>query len=124
MSDVFAVPFGSVTETEGFPNNFRRAVLGRELGVNQIRWVHPTELPVHAHPDAEQAVVVTEGEVEFSVDGQVLRLIAGDVLIIPRHVVHSGRSTGADAQFIEIFAPGRVENLAGFLGNQSPVTGD
>ena len=124
MSDVFAVAFGSVPETEGYPNNFRRAVLGRELGVNQIRWVHPTELPEHTHPDAEQAVVVTDGEVEFTVDGQVLRLTVGDVLIIPRHVVHSGRSTGADAAFIEVFAPGRVENLAGFLGNQTPATGD
>lgn len=123
MSDVYATSFADLPETEGFPNNFRRAVLGAELGVNQIRWVHPTELPEHTHPDAEQAVVVTRGEVEFTVAEQTLTLRVGDVLVIPRHVPHSGRSTGADAEFIEVFAPGRVQNLVGFLGRQNPTEG-
>jgi mannose-6-phosphate isomerase-like protein (cupin superfamily) len=123
MSDTFAASFADLPETEGFPNNFRRAVIGAELGVNHIRWVHPTELPEHTHPDAEQAVVVTAGEVEFTVAGQVLTLHAGDVMVIPRHVVHSGRSTGADAEFIEVFAPARVQNLVGFLGCQNPAGG-
>jgi mannose-6-phosphate isomerase-like protein (cupin superfamily) len=119
MSDAFAASFDQVPETEGFPNNFRRAVIGLELGVNQIRWVHPTELPEHTHPDAEQAIVVIEGEVEFTIDGQRLRLRAGDVAIIPRHVPHSGRSVGTDARFVEVFGPARVQNLAGFLGRQA-----
>ena len=124
MSDNFAASFDQVPETEGFPNNFRRAVIGLELGVNQIRWVHPTELPEHSHPDAEQAIVVTEGEVEFTIDGQRLHLGVGDVAIIPRHVPHSGRSLGADARFVEVFAPARVQNLVGFLGRQAPPVGE
>ena len=46
----------SFPEREVLPVNFRRAVAGREMGLNHIRWVHPTELPEHTHPDAEQAI--------------------------------------------------------------------
>lgn len=121
MSDTYTTSFDDIPETEGFPNNFRRAVIGLETGVNLIRWVHPTELPEHEHPDAEQAIVVTQGEIEFTIDGQQHRLSVGDVAIIPRHVPHSGRSVGVDAQFVEVFVPGRLQNLVGFLGRQAPA---
>ena len=98
------------------PNNFRVAAIGKELGVNRIRWEHPVELERHAHEDAEQAVVMIEGEIELTV-GDVTFVAGPDhVVIIPRGVEHSGRTIGVNATFIEVFAPARVENLAGFLG--------
>jgi quercetin dioxygenase-like cupin family protein len=123
MSDTYTANFGDLPEIEGFPNNFRRAVIGLETGVNLIRWVHPTELPEHSHPDAEQAIIITQGEIEFVIDGHQHRLSVGDVAIVPRHVLHSGRSVGVDAQFVEVFAPGRVQNMVGFLGRQGPANG-
>lgn len=109
--------WSELTEQVNAPNNFRRAVLGREMGVNLIRWVHPTTLPSHAHNDAEQAMVMLRGSIRLTVGDQDMVLADGDVVIIPRGVEHSGESIQGEAEFIEVFAPGRVENLPGFLGS-------
>ncbi len=108
--------WSELPEQVNAPNNFRRAVLGREMGVNLIRWVHPTTLPSHAHNDAEQAMVMVKGTIRLMVGDQDMVLVDGDVVIIPRGVEHSGESIHGEAEFIEVFAPGRVENLPGFLG--------
>jgi len=105
------------------PNNFRRAVLGREMGVNLIRWVHPTSLVRHAHNDAEQAIVMVRGTIRLTVGDQEMTLADSDVVIIPRGVEHSGESIEGEAEFIEVFAPGRSENLPGFLGTFEDVAG-
>ena len=114
---MYSIGFSELTETENLPGNFRAAVAGKEIGINRLRWVHPTTLPEHQHDDAEQAVVVTSGRIELTVCGETLLLGEGDVAIIPRGIRHSGQSLEGEAQFIEIFAPLRLENLYGFLGN-------
>jgi quercetin dioxygenase-like cupin family protein len=108
--------WSELPEQVNAPNNFRRAVLGREMGVNLIRWVHPTTLVRHAHNDAEQAVVMVKGSIRLTVGDDEMVLSDGDVVIIPRGVEHSGESIEGEAEFIEVFAPGRAENLPGFLG--------
>lgn len=118
MND-FAAAWSSFPEREVLPNNFRTAVAGREMGLNRIRWVHPTELPMHTHPDAEQAIVMTSGRIALSIGEQEMELSAGDVAVIPRSVEHGGRSIEGEATFIEVFAPLRIENLHGFLGGAS-----
>ena len=60
---------------------------------------------------------MTSGRIELTVGGETLLLGEGDVAIIPRGIRHSGQSLEGEAQFIEIFAPLRLENLYGFLGN-------
>ena len=117
----YAAAWTAFPEREVLPGNFRRAVAGREMGLNQIRWVHPTELPEHTHPDAEQAIVMLSGRLEFTIAGETMELSAGDVCVVPRHAVHSGRSIEGEATFVEVFAPLRVENLLGFLGPSMPA---
>ena len=111
--------WSDLPEREVLPGNFRTAVTGKEMGLNHIRWVHPTELPAHTHPDAEQAMVVTSGRIAFTVAGEKTVLAEGDVVVIPRGVEHSGHSIEGEATFIEVFAPTRIENLVGFLGGSS-----
>ena len=94
---------------------------GQEMGVNNIRWVHPTELPPHIHEDAEQAIVVPAGPISFTIDGEALRW-RGDVAVVPRGAVHSGHSIEGEAVFVEAFAPLRAEHLVGFLGDTSIPT--
>lgn len=113
---MYATSWDDLPETEGLPNNFRAAVAGREMGVNRIRWVHPTVLPEHVHDDAEQSIMMLEGTIEFTIDGTRMELSAGDVAVVPRGALHSGRSIAGEAVFIEVFAPVRYENLFGFLG--------
>jgi quercetin dioxygenase-like cupin family protein len=119
---MYATSWDGLPETEGLPNNFRAAVAGREMGVNRIRWVHPTELPPHVHDDAEQALMVLSGSIAFTIDGTDLKLGAGDVAIVPRGAVHGGHSLEGEAVFLEVFAPLRIENLVGFLGGPSMPT--
>ena len=116
---MYSINWDAVPVTEHLENNFRNAVMGKEMGVNRIRWVHPTELPPHIHEDAEQAIVVLEGAISFTINGEVLTLSDGDVAVVPRGAVHSGHSIDGEAVFIEIFAPLRIENLAAFLGDTS-----
>jgi len=113
---MYATNWDAIPEIEGLPNNFRAAVAGKEMGVNRIRWVHPTVLPPHFHDDAEQSIVMLEGEISFTIGGETLSLKAGDVAFVPRGIEHSGESVAGEAVFIEVFAPLRVENMVGYLG--------
>ena len=113
---MYSLNWSQVPETENLPNNFRTAMAGKEMGINRVRWVHPTVLPPHVHEDAEQAVIVVEGVIQFTIAGESMTLGYGDVAIVPRGTLHSGQSVVGEAVFIEIFAPLRLENLLGFLG--------
>ena len=115
----FWASWDDLPEREVLPGNHRTAVIGKEMGLNRIRWVHPTVLPEHTHPDAEQAVVVTSGRLSFTIAGEEKVLRTGDVVVVPRGVLHAGRSIEGEATFIEVFAPARVENVVGFLGGSS-----
>lgn len=116
---MYSTSWSQVPETAHLPNNFRNAVAGKEMGINRIRWVHPTALPAHIHEDAEKGIVVIQGAISFTINGQELTLSEGDVAVVPRNAVHSGHSIEGEAVFIEIFAPLRIENLAAFLGDTS-----
>lgn len=119
---MFACSWSEVPVVEGLPNNFRQAVAGREMSVNRIRWTHPTELPLHVHEDAEQAIVMLEGHIEFTIDGTEMTLSAGDVALVSRGSVHGGRSIEGEAVFVEVFTPLKVDLLPGFLGSPAQVT--
>jgi quercetin dioxygenase-like cupin family protein len=63
--------------------------------------------PEHAHPH-EQIVNVLEGTYELFIDGGSHVLSAGDVLVIPGGVPHSGRSH-TDCKILDVFSPVREE---------------
>lgn len=113
---MYTAKWSDFDEVEVLPNNFRIAVAGERIGLNQIRWEHPAGFPKHAHPDNEQAILVTEGEIELNIGGEAFRARVGDIVIIPAGVPHSGQSTGQPARFLEVFAPYRVQYLKGFIG--------
>ncbi len=64
-------------------------------------------LPEHAHPH-EQIVNMLEGTYELVVDGTPHVLEAGDVLVIPGNVRHSGRSH-TRCRILDVFSPVREE---------------
>jgi quercetin dioxygenase-like cupin family protein len=115
----YATSWDDQPEVEGLPNNFRVAVAGAQMGLNRIRWVHPTVLPEHSHPDHEQANVVIQGSIEVTIGGETMVLSEGDVAVVPKGTPHSGRSIEGEAVYIEVFAPLRIENLIGALGAPS-----
>ncbi len=65
------------------------------------------DLPEHSHHH-DQISTVVEGEFELTLNGVTERLSAGDYLVIPPNVVHSGRSI-TDCRIIDVFSPVRED---------------
>jgi unsaturated pyranuronate lyase len=64
-------------------------------------------LPAHQHPH-EQVVNMLEGELEIAAGGVTHRLRAGDVLVIPGGMVHSGRAL-TEVKVLDVFNPVRED---------------
>lgn len=107
-----------IPEVEPFPGNFRTAVAGTKVGINRIRWKHPTGVPKHRHDDTEQVVIPIEGKMKWTIGEQVVILQPGDIAIIPAGISHTAESMSEPASFYEVFTPLRVQNLVGYVGKE------
>lgn len=65
-------------------------------------------VPPHSHPH-EQAGVVLEGELTFTVGGETRTLQPGDMWIIPGGVEHSVVAGDQPARALDIFSPVRED---------------
>ncbi len=66
-------------------------------------------LPAHSHPH-EQVAQVLEGRFELEVDGELLCLGPGQVVVIPGGVPHAGRAL-TDCRLLDVFHPVREDYL-------------
>lgn len=70
------------------------SVPGREVVQVLVEFAPGASFPLHAHP-GEEIVYVTEGALEYALDGQApVTLRAGEVLFIPYGVAHAVRNVG------------------------------
>jgi quercetin dioxygenase-like cupin family protein len=65
-------------------------------------------LPLHSHPH-EQLGIVIEGQIEFSVAGEVKVLKPGEVYVIPGGVEHEARTFDQPVKVLDVFSPVREE---------------
>lgn len=65
------------------------------------------KVPEHSHIH-EQVVNMMEGRLELIVGGKKHTLTAGQVLVIPSHVVHSGQALTA-CKVLDVFSPVRED---------------
>jgi quercetin dioxygenase-like cupin family protein len=65
-------------------------------------------LPEHAHPH-EQTTHLLAGEFEMTIGGQTQHLRAGDVVVIPGQVPHSGRAAFGPCKILDVFSPVRED---------------
>ncbi|WP_435623266.1 cupin domain-containing protein [Flagellimonas sp.] len=65
------------------------------------------EVPEHHHIN-EQIMHVVSGDFEFTLDGETATYKAGDVVIIPSNVPHSGKAL-TPCKLMDIFNPVRAE---------------
>ncbi len=112
----YSVAWADLPEVEVLPNNFRRSTAGLKSSVSLIRLVHPSETPLHHHDEEEQMVMMLEGEMQVTVGSETFVLRAGEICAMPAGTKHCFRSIAGEAKFLETFAPGRIQNLVGFLG--------
>ena len=66
-------------------------------------------LPKHAHHH-EQVVNLIEGRFEITVDGEVLVLEPGSVVVVPPNVMHSGKAL-TSCRIIDVFYPIRTDYI-------------
>jgi quercetin dioxygenase-like cupin family protein len=69
-------------------------------------------LPPHRHGNESETIHIVAGEFEMEVDGELMRVSAGQTVHVPRGVIHSGRNVGADiGQRILLFSPAGMERF-------------
>lgn len=97
----------AVAPFEILPGLEFRPVLGQQTITNFVRFEPNTEAPMHSHEE-EQIVLVLDGEFEFEIDGQGIRLMrAGDVAVIPSWVRHGARTKDTSCFEVDFFTPPR-----------------
>jgi len=106
-------PFGTWNGVELF--EFRQgvnihAVGGEQALVCRVNYDPGFGVDTHSHEHTEQVMVVTEGELELTVEGETRTLGVGDWAVINRGVEHSVRSEGG-AQFFEALAPVPLDHV-------------
>ena len=64
----------------------------------------------HYHANHADSFLVLDGELEFRVDGKVLRAPAGSLVVAPPHAVHAFPiATSSRARFLNFHTPGGFE---------------
>jgi quercetin dioxygenase-like cupin family protein len=86
------------------------AVGGEQVLVCRVNYDPGFGVGEHSHQHTEQVMIVTEGELELTVNGQTRTLRVGDWAVINRGVVHAVRTENG-AQFIEALAPVPLDHV-------------
>jgi quercetin dioxygenase-like cupin family protein len=80
------------------------AIGGEQVLMRRVTYAPGSVVPRHDHPEAEQLMYVTSGEVTITVDDETRTLVAGDVVVINRGVPHELVSPEG-CSFIEALSP-------------------
>jgi quercetin dioxygenase-like cupin family protein len=118
----------AIEAVEFVPGLTFQPVLGEKTLVNFVSFEPHTEAPMHVHAE-EQVVLVTDGEFEFTIDGETRTMRAGDVAVIPSWVPHGARTGDKPCKEIDMFAPpretlidhARRQTRTGAANDESPV---
>jgi quercetin dioxygenase-like cupin family protein len=104
-----AMPFYHPEDRETkeiFPGIVIRSFWGEHLTLGVADLDAGTDLPSHSHPH-EQAGIVLEGEIEFTIADETKTLKPGDIYVIPGSVEHSAKVGSAPVRVLDIFSPVR-----------------
>lgn len=106
-------PFGSFTGIE--PHEFASGVHLRAVGGEQVLLCRVTyepgkRVPRHRHEHTEQVMIILEGDVTISVEGETRTLTAGDTVVVNRGLEHELHSAGG-CTFIEALAPVPLDHV-------------
>lgn len=101
------VDLSDMSEKEVVPGFHGKFVHGDNMTTAFWRIEKGAEVPEHAHPH-EQMSVVTSGKFEMTLDGEMRKLAAGTVVVIPSNVTHSGVAL-TDCTILDVFYPVRED---------------
>ncbi len=99
----------STRETkELMPGITARTFWGEEMLAAVVDLDSNTEMPEHSHPH-EQLGIVLEGQMEFTLDGEVKILKPYDIYVIPGGVPHAAKTFSQPVKVLDVFSPPREE---------------
>jgi quercetin dioxygenase-like cupin family protein len=106
-------PFRSFTGIE--PHEFASGVHLRAVGGEQVLLCRVTyepgkQVPRHRHEQTEQVMLILEGDVTISVEGETRTLTAGDTVVVNRGLEHELHSASG-CTFIEALAPVPLDHV-------------
>lgn len=93
---------------EIFPGANTRTFWGDNVLFSVVEIAPNSLVPLHSHPH-EQAGMILEGEMEFTVGGETRVLQVGEIFIIPGGVEHSVWVGEKAAKALDVFSPVREE---------------
>lgn len=103
--------FATVNKEVMNPNIWRQVIFGERITFSHIVFTKGAVVPTHQH-ESEQITYITEGALQFQLEGQEITVHKGEVLVIPSNVPHSALAL-EDTDDLEIFSPIRIDWLAG-----------
>lgn len=103
--------FEGLPAEEAYPGVLRRSFSSEQATVTAYRFGPDARFPLHRHPE-EQILLVEEGQVEFTVDGERERLRAGDWSIVGPNVEHGLRAGPEGARLLAVLVPRRQRSDA------------
>jgi quercetin dioxygenase-like cupin family protein len=99
------LPVSQLPATEG--TVLRRFVTGDKMTVARIEFSRGAHLPAHRHPN-EQFSLVLEGKMEFTIEGTVQVINAGEAVHLKSEEFHGARALEASI-ILDMFAPPRTD---------------
>ncbi|MFL6725822.1 MAG: cupin domain-containing protein [Sphingomicrobium sp.] len=69
------------------------SIPGREVFQARVDFAPGASFPRHTHP-GEEIIYVLTGTLEYEVDGKPVKVKAGDVLFVPKGVIHAAKNVG------------------------------
>ena len=105
------VHYPDVPEVELNPGSMSRIVSSEKVMLSFLNQAPNAYFPPHRH-EAEQIMIVIDGEQDEIVEGKIYHLKKGDVITLPSNIEHGGYMTEAGCRAIDIFIPPRKDLLA------------
>jgi quercetin dioxygenase-like cupin family protein len=86
------------------------AIGGEQLLLCRVEYAPGKQVPWHKHDDTEQVMIITDGEVEMTIEDETRTLRAGDVVVVSRGLHHKLYSENG-VKFIEGLAPVPLDHV-------------
>lgn len=96
-----------IEEKEIASGIFAKFIHMENMTVGHVRFVKGAVLPLHHHIH-EQVTNIIKGEFEMTVDGETQLCKAGDIVVLPANIPHTGVAL-TDCYMIDIFQPVRED---------------
>jgi quercetin dioxygenase-like cupin family protein len=106
-------PFRSwngVDAHEQFEGVWLHAIGGEQVLLCRVRYEPGKRVARHSHPEAEQLIAITDGEVTVTIGDETRVLRAGDVAVINAGVEHELSSEGG-VEFFEALSPVPLDHV-------------